>query len=440
MVVIHSKRKRRKALFTTVPAPSVSLVNQVKNRIINVSNLETVDDCLLAANNESFQSGKVQPAIGLHFLKENIPSIDILEYPTWEEYHDALNDHYDIVAIGFYTTNYFDACTMAAMAREKGVSEIWAGNYGVFTPGCSTVFDRVVPGYPERELKKIIEYGRLEKIKHPVLTTPFRRLSQGEQAGFLITNRGCLFNCGFCSSSYFSREIDTISIEEIDRVIESYASLGIRYIIIFDETFLQKRNHAKQVIEILNKKKMKWFCTTRADLISGNEKELKSQGLDGVYMGIESLRDYNLSSQNKNESVDKVLRTIRELNDADVSVSGTYILGLDNDTKESLLQDLEYLKTLPLFVLIFLVYTPYPELPFYERLKRQNKIIHQNWKLYDGMNLVFDHPNFTPDDMRQIFEVAVTSVYSPYNVNKRRVLQRLDKIRTSGSGKALIYE
>lgn len=425
----YFKRYNKKVLFTTIPVTSISIVNHVPGQKIDINSLNTVEDCILLANNESFQSGKIQPAIGLHFLKENISCIDILEYPTWEEYENALKSNYDIVAIGFYTLNFYDAVKMASMAKDYGVKEVWAGNYGAMTPGVSDYFDRKIIGFPEKELKMVLDNEELRSIKHPVLTTPFRVLANEEKAGFLISNRGCKYSCEFCSTSHFAPYVEKISIEEIERVLDIYKNMGINYIILFDETFLQNENHARKTIDLLHKKRMKWFCTTRADLLIGHVNELKEKGLDGVYMGIESMNNRNLTDQKKGESVERITRAITELTNDGISVSGTYILGLLNDTKESIKIDLEKLDDLSLFALIFLVLTPYPELPQYGSWKNEGLIVNDDWRAYDGMNLVFRHPHMSVEDVREVFEYAVCNIYSPYNYNKRRVLQRMYKIK-----------
>jgi len=422
------KKQIKKALLTTVVLPSISLVNQVPGQKIVPDRLDNREDCILLANNESFQSGKIQPAIGLHFLKENIPSADILEYPGWDEYKNALKKGYDVVAIGFYTTNFYEAVKMAKMAKEAGVNEVWAGNYGALTPGNTEYFDRVFMGYAERELKLALENEVLEDIKHPVLTTPFRVLPHLERAGFLVTKRGCKFKCKFCSTPSFSANGGSISMDEIERVLNSYKSRNVDYIIIADETFLQDLKHAKKVIRMLNEREMKWFCTTRADLLLGRVKELKEKGFDGVYMGIESLRDSNLSDQKKGESTTKVVKVLEELKQNGASASGTYILGLLNDTVSSIKEDIEKLNRLPLFVLVFLVFTPYPELASYKMWEKKGLIINHNWRDYDGMHMVFKHPFMKPEEAREVFEYAVCNVYSPYNYNKRRALLRLKKI------------
>ena len=426
----RSGQHKIKALLTTVPMPAISMVNQIPGRKIDPRSLDNPEDCIMLANNESFLGGRSQPAIGLHFLKENIPSLDILEFPQWEEYEQAITRGYDVVGIGFYTTNYYDAVKMAKMAREAGVREVWAGNFGALTPGAALFFDRVFSGCAERELKLALENKVLEEIKHPVITTPFSAiLSPGARAGYLFTTRGCKFRCEFCSSPSFYPQTDVISAEEIERVLDIYKRMDINYIDIGDETFLQNPGHARKVIDLLHRRSMKWFCTSRADLLLGRVKELKEKGFDSVYLGIESMNNHNLADHNKGQSIEKVVRVLEELKQNGISSSGTYILGLLKDTPASIKKDLEKLNELPLNILIFLLFTPYPELPLYKLWKEKGLIIDHNWQDYDGMHLVFEHPFMSPKEAREIFEYAVCNIYSPYNYNKRRVLRRLHQLK-----------
>ena len=46
------------------------------------------------------------PYGAIHILKENIPSIDIMDYPSMDEYEARLRDgNYDVVAFSFYRFN-----------------------------------------------------------------------------------------------------------------------------------------------------------------------------------------------------------------------------------------------------------------------------------------------------------------------------------------------
>ncbi|MBN2159337.1 MAG: radical SAM protein [Spirochaetes bacterium] len=429
------KKKRKKVLLSTVPMPEISMVNQVPGRKIDPAKITSVEECIKIANNESFLGGRSQPAIGLRFLKENIPSVDILEFPEWGEFNDATKQGYDVLGISFYTTNFNAAVKMAGIARENGVREVWAGNYGTFTPGASSHFDKIFIGYPDRELKSLIENEKIDAIRHPIITTPFSSvLPAGEEAGYLFTIKGCRFKCEFCCTKIFSPDIDILSIKEIERALATYKEMGIRYINIGDETFLQHRTHARRVLELLKKYGMKWFCSSRVDLITGNVRELARFGFDSVYMGIESMNDANLLDQKKGQSSDKIYRVFSELRENNVSTSGTYILGLPNDTVPSLKEDLDKLSRLPVNIIIFIIFTPYPELPIYGEWLTGGLITSHNWDEYDGLHVVFRHPHMSREELMGIYEYAICNVYSPYNYNKRRVLQRIKKLQNSRPG------
>ena len=423
-----TKTKRKRVLFTTITKEHISIINQIPGRKIDPRNVFTIDECLLLANSESYLSGRYQPAIGLRFLKENIPSIDILEFPDWKTYQNALKDDYDVVGISFYTTNYDIAVKMVNVAREAGVQEVWAGNYGAMTPGVSDNFDRVFIGLSEKEIRFIVEGSILDDLKHPIITTPFRVLFKGNDAGYLFTTRSCKFKCEFCCSNIFSKSTDQIKLEEIERVLDVYQEMGVRYINIGDETFLQNRGHAKEVINLMHNREMNWFCTSRADLLLNNVSELTEKGFNSVYIGIESMNEKNLANQNKGESIQKILSVLNEFNVNGVSASGTYILGLPQDTLSSIKEDLEKLNNLSLFITIFLIFTPYPGLPVYNQLKKTNQLITNNWKYYDGLNPVFKHPNMSTDELRSIFQYAIKNVYKSNNFNKRKVIRRLNQL------------
>ena len=57
---------------------------------------------------------------------------------------------------------------MTEYARKKGVSEIWAGNYGALTESIQKHFDRVFIGYSEDEIAKVLgKRVANEDIIHP---------------------------------------------------------------------------------------------------------------------------------------------------------------------------------------------------------------------------------------------------------------------------------
>jgi len=94
-------------------------------------------------------------SFGLRFIKQNIPEIEILEYPTWEEYKRMIKKTKpNILGFSFYTNDIPVVLKMIEFARKNGVKEIWGGNYGVLTYGIEEYFDKIFIGYAEREIAK----------------------------------------------------------------------------------------------------------------------------------------------------------------------------------------------------------------------------------------------------------------------------------------------
>jgi len=57
-------------------------------------------------------------SFGLRFLKQNIPELEILEFPTWEEYHKKLEEGWDVVGLSFYLSETHEAIEMVEAARK----------------------------------------------------------------------------------------------------------------------------------------------------------------------------------------------------------------------------------------------------------------------------------------------------------------------------------
>lgn len=59
---------------------------------------------------------------------------------------------------------------MIQYAREQGVKEIWAGNYGAPVPAIENAVDRVITGSAFNEVAEIFGYTILpDRIEHPGL-------------------------------------------------------------------------------------------------------------------------------------------------------------------------------------------------------------------------------------------------------------------------------
>ena len=205
-------------------------------------------------------------SFGLRFLRQNLPEIEILEYPTRAEYVKTLKSGWDAVGFSFYLEESNRILEMAEQARRAGVRQLWAGNYGALTPALQGSFDQVFNGYSEEALAETL--GKtIESVQHPPLVAEFR-LPGGwpMPVGILFTTRGCSFQCTFCQTTAFAPRPKAIPLEAIERAVRFYLQHGIRYTLILDENFGNIPEHAEAVIELLARYGIRWLVQSRVDL------------------------------------------------------------------------------------------------------------------------------------------------------------------------------
>ena len=400
-----------------------------KEHNIKLKDIHEKDDLLQLCMNTEYQLGFEWPDGGLRMIKENVPSVDILDYPSIEEFETRLNEvNYDVVAFSFRRRNIPQIVNMVKTARNYGVKETWAGNYGANSPGMEKYFDRIFIGDGIRPLKSIIEEKPLEYLRHPILTG---KLYFRYPVGYLITAIGCRYKCKFCSTRNFIPEPLYTPIEEIRRVLDIYIRQGIQTVTILDETFLQHSERSDEVIRELNKREILWHCTTRIDLLKGRIKDLYKMGMRSIYTGIESLTNHTLCNYAKGHTIAQILDVFKELNDLNIQTTVSYILGYEFDTVESILESIEIIKNdIKPFCNPFLVLTPHvnSKISHLEPLVLDRDPLH-----YDTRHLVWKHPHLSPEDIRELLWIAHRETVHPRNFINNSIVEKLERIESNNS-------
>ena len=350
-------------------------------------------------------------SFGLRFLRQNIPDITILEYPTKAEYAEQLKRGWDVVGFSFYLEETNEILQMAEQARAAGVQKLWAGNYGALTPAIQPAFDKVFTSYSEEAVAQ--ELGApLEEIQHPPLVTEFR-LPGGWSLpiGVLFSSRGCSFRCTFCQTTAFAPKPKAITLESLDRVLRFYVQHGIHFVLILDENFGNLPSHAESVIELLAKHRVRWLVQSRVDLFLRNFDAWRACGLEGALFGIESFHQEILKQMHKNEKVQAAFELAERLNQMGLYAQGYYIIGLPSESPESIAEDLRTLGSLELDVTQITIVTPHPLTEMWRDLESRFGIFEKDWSKYDTKHLVWSHPNCGPGVLEGLLEEGFRQCY-----------------------------
>lgn len=157
----------------------------------------------------------------------------------------------------------------------------------------------------------------------------------------MITSRGCLCNCIYCSiisfyrrnsgSSYRMRSAENV-IEELKVLLKKYADC--QFIWYYDDNFLQATEENRirlfKLCSLLKDNHITIPFNITAcskDIVESEEllKELKAVGLNQVFVGIESLCQRQLDFYNKNTTVEKNIKAIKVLTKLGIKMNMGFI-------------------------------------------------------------------------------------------------------------------
>ncbi len=228
------------------------------------------------------------------------------------------------------------------------------------TPAAPTVknFDDVVPDWSLLEWEKYIYVPLGVRVAIPNMA------------------RGCPFTCSFCSQWKFWRDYrvrDPIKVvDEIETLVDEH---DVGFFILADEEPTIHRKKFIQFCEELIRRdlpdRVKWGINTRVTDILRDEKLLplyRKAGLVHVSLGTEAATQLKLDQFNKETRVDDNRRAIKLLRDADIFVEAQFIVGLDNETPETLEETYRMAWDWQPDLANWAMYTPWPFTPLFQEL------------------------------------------------------------------------
>lgn len=379
---------------------------------------EKPDYFYISVRRDYFTFSLPTPPFGLLFLKENVPDIEILEYPSWEEFKNEVKD-VDILGISYYMADIPVAKKMIEIARGEGVEEIWGGNYGVLCDETHELFDKTFKGYSENRVREELGMDKLDELTHPNIITRFglKKTPLSIKHAFLFTTRGCGMRCKFCQTPWFIDGISKLSLKSVDDVLKRYAENEVQSVFIMDDNFFQYRDYSEKVIDLFPKHGLNWGVCTRAERLKGRVKEFRDKGMFMCIIGIESMRQENLNKINKNISLDILIETVKELDENDIYIHGTYMIGYPSDTEESIKEDIDRLSKLGINSLQISILTPYPHTPLWEEIDEKYGI-YGDYEDFDAYHLVWDHPNISREKMHELRDYAWEKCYPSAKILK----------------------
>jgi anaerobic magnesium-protoporphyrin IX monomethyl ester cyclase len=237
-----------------------------------------------------------------------------------------------------------------------------------FLDGADIIATKAAPTV--KDLEKIKpDWGILEWGKYIYIPL-------GKRVAIPNMARGCPFTCSFCSQWKFWRDYrirdPKAVVDEIETLVNDH-DVGF-FILADEEPTINRKKFIAFCEELIARglpDKIQWGINTRVTDILRDEEYLalyRKAGLVHVSLGTEAAAQLKLDLFNKETTVEQNKKAIRLLREADILVEAQFIVGLENETAETLEETYRMAMDWKPDLANWSMYTPWPFSNLFEEL------------------------------------------------------------------------
>lgn len=385
---IHPKGIQAEILLSSVFGPFAQ-DNQYGSRAINP--MELYQNQVTRVQG-AFSLRMFHRSFGLLLLQSNIDApCTLLDFPSMGIFIREIKQYsYDIIGISAIIPNVEKVKKMCELIRRyQPDATIVVGGHISNKGGLDETIDadHIVKGDGIEWFRQFLGQDVNAPVKHPMAYSAFGarimgitlQNKPGKTAAILIPSVGCPVGCNFCSTSaLFGGKGKFVNFYETgDELFEVMCQLEkklkVQSFFVLDENFLIHRKRALRLLELMQAHNKSWllnvFSSARV-LCSYTMEQIVGLGIRWVWMGIEG----KSSQYRKLQDVD-TRKLVRRLQSHGIRVQGSSIIGLEEHTPENIDQVIAYAVSHNSDFHQFMLYTPNPGTPLYEKHKKEGALL-----------------------------------------------------------------
>lgn len=349
------------------------------------------------------------------------------------EYTNGVVADADLALIYSSMVDYRADLEMAA--RYKRETRAKVGFIGPFASHRPDQFvaaaDLVVVGEPEHYAMQVVASGEVGEgiVQSPDIkemdTLPFPDWSSFPVSSYsyfpalrqrpflpVLSSRGCPYTCEYCPYEIIKwrpRSVENV-LDELQQIREQYR---VRAFLFRDPIFTVHRERTVRLMEGMLSRgfTFRWACETRMDCLDVELIELMHRaGMRVLNVAVESSSDAVLKGVHRKpipvKHQEEILGACDRLG---IRATVFYVLGLPEDTAESIAETVRYAKHLNTHVAQFFVFTPFPGTHLYDKVKAD--IMTDDWQQFDCYTPVVKNPTLASAEILRLKEWAFVSYY-----------------------------
>jgi radical SAM superfamily enzyme YgiQ (UPF0313 family) len=272
-------------------------------------------------------------------------------------------------------------------------------------------FDNIFVGEAEKEIELNGKYTYSKLIKNiDEIKIPDRRKVKideysykilGKKATTVMTQRGCPFQCVFCSG----REVEMykkVRQHSANRILTEMdylsSELGYEAFMWYDDEINTNPKRLEEIAGLLKKRDYIHRGFVRSDLVVRNPKSidhLADMGFVELCFGVESGSNRILKNINKGTNYEMNLKAVKLIKDRGIKTKIFTIVGLPDETYEDIMLTKQWIEEAQPDSFDICILNPYPGSKIYNLAKPSNELKGYNFE-YNGV--YFNKIDFANED------------------------------------------
>ncbi|MHC4662049.1 MAG: B12-binding domain-containing radical SAM protein [Planctomycetota bacterium] len=349
----------------------------------------------------------------------------------------------DLVGITAFSSQANRAYEIASDFKKMGVPVVMGGIHASMRPEEAMAHvDSVVTGEAESVWRHVLEdvrNGGMERRYNgeyaKMVEVPTARhdlLPKGYAYGAIQTTRGCPLNCSFCSVTAFNGR--RYRHRPIENVIQEFKTIREKNILIVDDNLIGTRTdhmeRAKDLFRAMIKAKLRkgWFGQVTINMADDDELLYlaRKSGCKGIFIGFESPTEEGLAEIGKkfNARNGRNFRaSVRRIHRYNILVVGSFIIGLDTDTRGIGRRIAEAATQYGVDILNAMFLTPLPGTRLWNNLESEGRIaaddFPEDWQYYTLNLPVARYRNLSTTEILAEMEACNRMFYSLPRMTRR---------------------
>lgn len=352
-----------------------------------------------------------------------------LEISLQDEHVEKLNldDDLDLVIIQVYITNAYRAYAIADHYRARGAYVVLGGLHVTSlpeeaAPHADTIF--LGPGedtFPQ--FLKDFAAGRPRRRYQSSVRTlegipPIRRdLIQRHRylvPNSIVVSRGCPHHCTFCYKDAFFEGGRGYYTQMVDDALAEISRLPGRHLYFLDDHLLGNVRFARELFRGMRGMNRVFQGAATVDSILRDDliEEAAAAGLRSLFVGFETLSSDGLKNAHKRQNLGRDYQEVtRRLDSLGIMINGSFVFGLDGEDPDVFARTVDWAVRTGITTATFHILTPYPGTALYADMQKQNRMVTDNWDLYDTRNVVYRPIGLRPDELKRGYDWAYKAFY-----------------------------